>query len=106
MTLRNSLSRMRRFSNKTRLMATAAVLVFPTVAYAQTAVSGFDIPAQSVASALVRYSSITGTNIIYDGTLPAGARSQRVAGELSEQQRCNSFWPARVCASASAPMTP
>lgn len=86
MTLRNSLSRMRRFSNKTRLMATAAVLVFPTVAHAQTAVSDFDIPAQSVASALVRYSSITGTNIIYDGTLPAGARSQRVAGELSEQQ--------------------
>lgn len=86
MKLRNTPNRMSWVSGTTSLMATAAMLAFPAVASAQTAVSGFDIPAQPIASALVRYASVTGTNIIYDGTLPAAARSQRVTGKFSEQQ--------------------
>ncbi|MBO9195243.1 TonB-dependent siderophore receptor [Rhizobium sp. 16-449-1b] len=46
----------------------------------------FSIPSQSVASALVRYSAITGSNIVYDGTLPADARSRAIQGQLSDRQ--------------------
>jgi iron complex outermembrane receptor protein len=46
----------------------------------------FSIPSQSVASALVRYSAVTGANIVYDGTLPATARSSTIQGQLPDRQ--------------------
>ncbi|TWF59069.1 TonB-dependent siderophore receptor [Neorhizobium alkalisoli] len=46
----------------------------------------FSIPSQSVASALVRYSAVTGANIVYDGTLPATARSSAIQGQLPDRQ--------------------
>lgn len=46
----------------------------------------FSIPSQSVASALVRYASVTGANIVYDGALPAEARSAAIQGQLTDRQ--------------------
>lgn len=46
----------------------------------------FSIPSQSVASALVRYSAVTGANVVYDGALPAEARSRAIQGQLSDRQ--------------------
>lgn len=74
------------FWRNARLLASVSAILLPAAAHAQSAVSAFDIPAQPIASALVRYASITGTNIIYDGALPTDTRSQRVSGQLSERQ--------------------
>lgn len=70
------------------LMTTTSMLAVVSVAQAQETVrhQDFSIPSQGVATALVRYSSVTGVSIIYDGTLPAGAHSTAVSGRLSEQQ--------------------
>lgn len=46
----------------------------------------FSIPSQSVASALVRYSAVTGANIVYDGTLPPAAMSRSVQGQLQDRE--------------------
>lgn len=63
-------------------------LTAATVAGAQNTAAShmFDIPAQSVSAALVRYSAVTGTNILYDGTLPSGLRSLGIEGRLSDEQ--------------------
>lgn len=70
------------------LMTTTSMFAVVAVAQAQETVRTheFRIPAQSVASALVRFSALTGFSVVYDGTLPGNARSKPVAGRLSEQQ--------------------
>ncbi|MGF9564865.1 TonB-dependent siderophore receptor [Neorhizobium sp. JUb45] len=70
------------------LMTTTSMFAVVAVAQAQETVRTheFRIPAQNVASALVRFSALTGFSVVYDGTLPGNARSKAVAGRLSEQQ--------------------
>ncbi|MGU3575101.1 TonB-dependent receptor domain-containing protein [Brucellaceae bacterium C25G] len=43
----------------------------------------FSIPAQPLAQALVHFSATTGVDIVFDGVLPAGARSQALMGNYS-----------------------
>jgi TonB family protein len=50
-----------------------------------TATVVFDIPAQSLASALETYSTTTGREILYDGRLVVGRRSTAVDGTLTPQ---------------------
>lgn len=45
----------------------------------------FSIPAQPLSSALVRFSSITGIDVVFDGALPAGALTQGVRGSASAE---------------------
>lgn len=70
------------------LLTTTSLVVFASAAQAQEAsrVRNFSIPAQNIAAALVRYSSFTGINVVYDGSLPASTRSKTVSGRLSDQQ--------------------
>jgi iron complex outermembrane receptor protein len=70
------------------LLSSAAVLTCIPQAIAQTTASvrQFSIPAQSVSSALVRYSTVTGINLVYDGELSGGLRSSAVDGQLSQEQ--------------------
>lgn len=49
-------------------------------------VSWFDIPAQPLERALIRYSSDTGIQILYDAGLVEGKRSGAVEGRFSPQQ--------------------
>ncbi|MDP9835487.1 iron complex outermembrane receptor protein [Neorhizobium huautlense] len=70
------------------LLTTTSLVAFAMAAQAQETarIRNFSIPTQNIAAALVRYSSITGINVVYDGSLPAGARSSAVSGRLSDQQ--------------------
>lgn len=70
------------------LLTTTSLVAFATAAQAQetTQIRNFSIPTQNIAAALVRYSSLTGINVVYDGSLPAGTRSNAVSGRLSDQQ--------------------
>ncbi|WJH41100.1 TonB-dependent siderophore receptor [Aliirhizobium terrae] len=67
------------------LLSTVATLTLVPHAIAQT-VRQFSIPAHSVSSALVRYSTLTGVNLVYDGELSGGLRSSAVNGQLSQEQ--------------------
>lgn len=49
----------------------------------------FDIPAQSLAGALDRYSSVTGLMVMYDSVLPEGRRSTAVQGLLAPDVAIN-----------------
>jgi len=73
---------------KGTVMAMAGWLATAADGMAQDATSShtFSIPAQSLATALVRYSAVTGANIVYDGTLPADTRSQEIRGQLPDRQ--------------------
>lgn len=42
----------------------------------------FAIPSQSLSAALVRYSSITGVDVVFDGALPGNLRTSGISGEL------------------------
>ena len=67
------------------LLATSSVtaMLYAPAAQAQTAERRYDIAAQPLSSALQRYSEISGRQVIADGTLLAGKRSNRVAGSFS-----------------------
>lgn len=45
----------------------------------------FDLPAQSLASALERYSVVSGLQVVYDGTLTSGRSSAPVKGNFSPE---------------------
>ncbi|MFO5964546.1 TonB-dependent outer membrane receptor VreA, partial [Pseudomonas aeruginosa] len=47
------------------------------------AVHAFDIPPQSLASALVTYSGVTGMAVLVDGELARGRRSARLQGRFT-----------------------
>ena len=74
-----------------RIMLLAACASFTTVvlstgAVAQTAKSyEFAISGQSLSAALVRFSSVTGIDVAFDGPLPANLRSVGTAGNLSAE---------------------
>lgn len=85
MTVRKTKLKMTRAGLGALLLSTVAILTAVPQAIAQT-VRQFSIPAQSVSSALVRYSTLTGVNLVYDGELSGGLRSSAVNGQLSEEQ--------------------
>jgi len=74
-----------------RIMLLAACASFTTVvlstgAVAQTAKSyEFAISGQPLSAALVRFSSVTGIDVAFDGPLPANLRSVGTAGNLSAE---------------------
>lgn len=74
-----------------RIMLLAACAGFTTVvlstgAVAQTAKSyEFAISGQPLSAALVRFSSVTGIDVAFDGPLPANLRSVGTAGNLSAE---------------------
>lgn len=74
-----------------RMMLLAACASFTTVvlstgAVAQTAKSyEFAISGQPLSAALVRFSSVTGIDVAFDGPLPANLRSVGTAGNLSAE---------------------
>ncbi|WP_139835445.1 TonB-dependent receptor [Thalassospira sp. MCCC 1A01428] len=45
----------------------------------------FDIPAENLASALVKYSQISGIDVVVDGSLPAGHLTNPFQGEMSAE---------------------
>ncbi len=54
-----------------------------TTLHAQTAKSyQFSIPGQSLSAALVRYSSITGVDVVFDGALPGNLRTAGLSGDM------------------------
>jgi iron complex outermembrane recepter protein len=60
-----------------------APLVQPTTVEAQSARSfEFSIAGQSLSAALVRYSSVTGIDIVFDGPLPSNLRASGISGNL------------------------
>lgn len=60
-----------------------APLVLSTTVEAQSAISyEFSIAGQSLSAALVRYSSVTGIDIAFDGSLPSNLRTSGVTGNL------------------------
>lgn len=67
------------------LLATSAVTVmlYAPAAHAQAADRKYDIAAQPLSSALQRYAEISGRQVVADGALLAGKRSNRVAGIFS-----------------------
>jgi iron complex outermembrane receptor protein len=72
------------------LLATACLIpLFQAMsAAAQVPASSykFSIPAQPLSSALVRFSSVTGIDVLFNGTLPAGARTQGLSGSASPEE--------------------
>lgn len=74
-----------------RIMLLAACASFTTVvlstgSVAQTAKSyEFSISGQPLSAALVRFSSVTGIDVAFDGPLPANLRSVGTAGNLSAE---------------------
>lgn len=74
-----------------RIMLLAACASFTTIvlstgAVAQTAKSyEFAISGQPLSAALVRFSSVTGIDVAFDGPLPANLRSVGTAGNLSAE---------------------
>lgn len=66
----------------------ACVSFFPltaaTTLSAQTAGKSyqFSIPGQSLSAALVRYSSITGVDVVFDGALPGNLRTSGLSGDM------------------------
>jgi iron complex outermembrane recepter protein len=85
MTLRKNKTSGYKSGIKAILLGTAAFLAMTPQAIAQS-VRQYSIPAQSVSSALVRYSTLTGVNLVYDGELSGGLRSSAVSGQLSQEQ--------------------
>ncbi|SFB15901.1 iron complex outermembrane recepter protein [Rhizobium sp. NFR07] len=85
MTVRKTKLKMSRAGLGALLLSTVAILTVVPQAIAQTVLQ-FSIPAQSVSSALVRYSTLTGVNLVYDGELSGGLRSSAVNGQLSKEQ--------------------
>jgi iron complex outermembrane recepter protein len=85
MTVRKTRMNVTRAGLGALLLSTVAILAIAPQAIAQT-VRQFSIPAQSVSSALVRYSTLTGVNLVYDGELSGGLRSSAVNGQLSQEQ--------------------
>jgi len=77
------------------LLATAcmAPLLQPVSAAAQAPAPAasytFSIPAQPLSSALVRFSSVTGIDVLFNGALPATARTQGVRGSVSAEGALN-----------------
>ncbi|TRA88351.1 TonB-dependent siderophore receptor [Rhizobium rhizogenes] len=66
--------------------ASFTTVVLSTGAVAQTAKSyEFAISGQSLSAALVRFSSVTGIDVAFDGPLPANLRSVGTAGNLSAE---------------------
>lgn len=63
--------------------AAIAIQVPSAHAQAQSGVQSYNIPAQDLATALQRYSQITGRDVIASGPLTSGKRSSRVAGRLN-----------------------
>jgi len=60
-----------------------APLVLSTTVEAQSARSyEFSIAGQSLSAALVRYSSVTGIDIAFDGSLPSNLRTSGITGNL------------------------
>jgi hypothetical protein len=55
-------------------------------AFAQDRLVAFDIPAQSLASALEAYGAVTGIEVFYDAALAAGHRSAPVKGLFSAER--------------------
>jgi iron complex outermembrane receptor protein len=70
------------------VLASASPAAFVATAQAQETarIRNFNIPAQALAAALVRYSAVTGINVVYDGSLPANTRSMAINGRMSERQ--------------------
>ena len=69
------------------LLATCVVVspfAAATTLYAQTAgkTYQFSIPGQSLSAALVRYSSITGVDVVFDGALPGNLRTSGLSGDM------------------------
>lgn len=66
----------------------ATCIVFGPLAaatlHAQTAGKGyqFSIPGQSLSAALVRYSSITGVDVVFDGAMPGNLRTSGLSGDM------------------------
>ncbi|KRB61274.1 TonB-dependent receptor [Rhizobium sp. Root708] len=66
----------------------ACISVLPlaaaTTLHAQTAGKSyqFSIPGQSLSAALVRYSSITGVDVVFDGALPGNLRTSGLSGDM------------------------
>ncbi|KAA3523571.1 TonB-dependent siderophore receptor [Agrobacterium tumefaciens] len=66
--------------------ASFTTVVLSTGAVAQTAKSyEFSISGQPLSAALVRFSSVTGIDVAFDGPLPANLRSVGTAGNLSAE---------------------
>ena len=69
------------------LLATCVVVspfAAATTLHAQTAgkTYQFSIPGQSLSAALVRYSSITGVDVVFDGALPGNLRTSGLSGDM------------------------
>src|SRR5690606_38335408 len=62
-----------------------------SAAYAQQQATDFNfaIPAQPLSQGLVRFSSVTGIDVLFDGAMPAQARTPGVAGRLPAANALN-----------------
>ncbi|MCK9609229.1 MAG: TonB-dependent receptor [Methylomonas sp.] len=76
------------FSDTDRLTGLAiAALLLPTLSSAAEPASvGFDIPAQSLAGALTRFSAATGLQVLYDGDLAQNIGAPALKGNYSAEQ--------------------
>lgn len=76
------------FSNTGRLngLAIAALLVPALSSAAEPASVSFDIPAQSLAGALTRFSAATGLQVLYDGDLAQNIGAPALKGDYSAEQ--------------------
>lgn len=68
------------------LTAVAAVHAHPASAQATAQQASYDIPAQPLSRALVRFSNATGLQLFYDATLVRGRTSPGVSGSMSRQE--------------------
>jgi iron complex outermembrane receptor protein len=72
-----------------------APLAISTEVVAQGAKSYvFAISEQSVSAALVRYSSVTGIDVAFDGPLPPNLRTAGFTGNLTAENALTRLWPA------------
>lgn len=71
-----------------RIFLAASVSIIPLLAsvsaQAQAVAKSyrFAIPGQSLSAALVRFSSVTGIDVVFDGALPANLRTKGISGDL------------------------